>query len=39
MGSGRVGAVSLDLGCLSAGVYLVRVEAAGFATTRKLVVR
>ena len=35
----RVGAVNLDLRSLSAGVYLVRFEASGFETTRKLVVQ
>ncbi len=37
--AGRTGAVNLDLRSLSAGVYLVRFEAGGFSTTRKLVLQ
>ena len=33
------GAVSLDLRGLSAGVYLVKVEADGFTGTQKLVIQ
>ncbi len=36
--AGRTGAVSLDLRRLAAGIYLVRLEAAGFSSTSKLVV-
>ncbi|MFO7651185.1 MAG: S8/S53 family peptidase [bacterium] len=36
--AGRSGAVSLDLRGLSAGIYLVRLEATGYVTTSKLVV-
>ncbi|MFO7675986.1 MAG: T9SS type A sorting domain-containing protein [bacterium] len=35
----RSGAVSLDLRNLSAGIYLVRVEADGFTGTQKLVIQ
>jgi hypothetical protein len=35
----RSGAVSLDLRSLSAGIYLVKVEAAGFTGTQKLVIQ
>jgi len=34
----RTGAVNLDLRTLSAGVYLVRLEATGYSATSKLVV-
>ncbi|OYD15378.1 hypothetical protein CH330_05835 [candidate division WOR-3 bacterium JGI_Cruoil_03_51_56] len=33
------GAANLDLRTLSAGVYLVRLDTDGFATTSKLVVQ
>jgi hypothetical protein len=36
--AGRSGQTALDLRQLSAGVYLVRFDAAGFSATRKLVV-
>ncbi|MBM3315355.1 T9SS type A sorting domain-containing protein, partial [candidate division WOR-3 bacterium] len=36
--AGRSGRVQLDLGQLSAGVYLVRCDAPGFTATRKLVI-
>jgi hypothetical protein len=36
--SGRSGAIGLDLRQLSAGVYLVRLEAAGYSAATKLVV-
>ncbi|MEO0074147.1 MAG: T9SS type A sorting domain-containing protein, partial [candidate division WOR-3 bacterium] len=36
--TGRSGRVTLELGSLSAGVYLVRCDGAGFTATRKLVV-
>jgi hypothetical protein len=36
--AGRTGTASLDLRQLEAGVYLVKVTAAGFSTTQKLVV-
>ncbi len=35
----RVGAVSLDVRSLSAGIYLVRFDARDFTATRKLVVQ
>ncbi len=35
--AGRQGAVSLDLADLRAGIYLVRLEAAGYSITSKLV--
>jgi hypothetical protein len=37
--AGRAGAIGLDLRTLSAGVYLVRLDADGFATQQKLVVQ
>jgi hypothetical protein len=36
--AGRTGAIGLDLRQLSAGVYLVRLEAAGYSAATKLVV-
>jgi len=38
LAAGRTGTASLDLRQLEAGVYLVKVQADGFATTQKLVV-
>ncbi len=38
LAAGRTGTASLDLRSLEAGVYLVKVQAEGFATTQKLVV-
>ncbi|MFO7639562.1 MAG: T9SS type A sorting domain-containing protein [bacterium] len=35
----RSGAVSLDLRSLSAGIYLVKLEAAGYSATQKLVLQ
>ncbi|MBN2537765.1 T9SS type A sorting domain-containing protein [candidate division WOR-3 bacterium] len=35
---GRTGTMSLDVGSLSAGIYLVRVETTGWHATRKLVI-
>jgi hypothetical protein len=36
--AGRSGSVVLDLGRLSAGVYLVKLDAAGFQQTHKLII-
>ncbi|HDQ99372.1 MAG TPA: T9SS type A sorting domain-containing protein [candidate division WOR-3 bacterium] len=38
-GHSATGTLTLDLRTLGAGVYLVRVEASGFSSTRKLTIR
>jgi len=38
LSAGRAGAEQLDLRRLESGVYLLKVDGAGFTTVRKLVV-